>query len=156
MGFLPWKIQVAFPGETQPRQSRATQQAVHAGIFSVSIIHRTPTWTAGSLTCTPMSMYAIVHKGVRTYVTESALKVDSGRKIPCRTVESNLRQRRAGPILYQQSYIPTTDEWNIPGETVQSRSRTARPYGTLQLLPVKRFPLLRLSCQTVDQKHTRG
>ena len=39
---------------------------------------------------------------------ESALKVDSGRKIPCRTWESNLRQRcRAGPMLYQRSYIPT-------------------------------------------------
>ena len=33
-------------------------------------------------------------------VRESALKVDSWRKIPCRTEESNLRQRRAGPILY--------------------------------------------------------
>ena len=33
--------------------------------------------------------------------------VDSGRKIPCRTGESNLRQQRAGPMLYQLSYIPT-------------------------------------------------
>ena len=39
-------------------------------------------------------------------VRESALKVDSGRKIPCRTGESNLRLRRAGPMLYQLSYIP--------------------------------------------------
>ena len=38
---------------------------------------------------------------------ESALKVDSGRKILCRTGESNLFQRRAGPTLYQLSYIPT-------------------------------------------------
>ena len=38
---------------------------------------------------------------------ESALKVDSGRKIPCRTGESNLRQRRAGPTLCKLSYIPT-------------------------------------------------
>ena len=45
--------------------------------------------------------------GVRTHVRESALKVDSGRKIPCRTRKSNLRQRRAGPTLYQLSYIPT-------------------------------------------------
>ena len=35
-----------------------------------------------------------------------AVKVDSGRKIPCRTGESNLRKRRAGPTLYQLSYIP--------------------------------------------------
>ena len=34
-------------------------------------------------------------------VTESALKVDSGRKIPSRIGESNLRQRRDGPMLYE-------------------------------------------------------
>ena len=38
---------------------------------------------------------------------ESVLKVDSGRKIPCRTEESNLHRRCAGPMLYQLSYIPT-------------------------------------------------
>ena len=31
---------------------------------------------------------------------ESALKVNSGRKIPCRPGESNLCQRRASPMLY--------------------------------------------------------
>ena len=40
-------------------------------------------------------------------VRESSLKLDSGRKIPCRTGESNLRKRRAGPTRYQLSYIPT-------------------------------------------------
>ena len=40
-------------------------------------------------------------------VRDFALKVDSGRKIPCRTRESNLCQRRASPMLYQLSYIPT-------------------------------------------------
>ena len=40
-------------------------------------------------------------------VRESALKVDSGRKISCRTVELNLPQWHAGPALYQPSYIPT-------------------------------------------------
>ena len=38
---------------------------------------------------------------------QSALKVDSGRKIPCLTGESNLLQHRAGPMLYQLSYIPS-------------------------------------------------
>ena len=44
---------------------------------------------------------AIAHGGgdVRTHVRESALKVDSTSKIPCRTGESNLRRRRAGPML---------------------------------------------------------
>ena len=58
--------------------------------------------------CAQMLMHAIAHGGVRTHVRESALKVDSGRKIPCRTGESNLRQRCAGPMLYQLSYIPTS------------------------------------------------
>ena len=39
-------------------------------------------------------------------VRESTLKVDFGRKIPCRTGESNMRQRRAGLPLYQLSYLP--------------------------------------------------
>ena len=51
-------------------------------------------------------MYAIARGGIRTHVRESALKVDTGRKIPCRTGESNLRERRAGPTLYQLSYVP--------------------------------------------------
>ena len=54
-----------------------------------------------------MLVHAIAHGGVRTDVRESALKADSGKKkIPCRTGESNLRQRRDGPMLYQLSYIP--------------------------------------------------
>ena len=51
-------------------------------------------------------MRAIARGGIRTHVRESALKVDTGRKIPCRTGESNLRERRAGPTLYQLSYVP--------------------------------------------------
>ena len=45
-------------------------------------------------------------RGARTHVRESALKVDSGRKIPCSTEESNLRQRRNGPMLYQGATPP--------------------------------------------------
>ena len=45
--------------------------------------------------------------GCTDTVTESALEADSWRNIPCRTGESNLRQRRAGPMLYQLSYIPS-------------------------------------------------
>ena len=99
MGFLPWEIRVSFPGESQLRQSRATQPTVDAGCFSVSIIHGTLTWTTGSLTFAQMLIRAIAHGGVRTHVIESALKVDSGRKIPRRAGESNLRQRRDGPML---------------------------------------------------------
>ena len=42
----------------------------------------------------------------RDTVRESALKVDSGREIPCHTGDSNLRQQRASPTLYQLNYIP--------------------------------------------------
>ena len=107
MGFLPWEIQVAFPGESQLRQSRATQPTVHARCFSVSIIHRTLTWTTGFLAYAQMLMHAIAHGCVWTHVRQSTLKVDSGRKIPYRTMKLNPHQRRAGPMLYQLSYIPT-------------------------------------------------
>ena len=32
-GFLPWEIRIAFPEESQLRQSRTTQPTVHAGFF---------------------------------------------------------------------------------------------------------------------------
>ena len=54
VGFLLWEIRVAFPGDRQLRQSRTTQPTVHAGCFSVFIVHRTLTWTTGSLTCVQM------------------------------------------------------------------------------------------------------
>ena len=63
MRFLPREIWDAFPRESQLRQSRTTQPTVHAGCFSISIIHRTPTWTTGSLTCAQMLMHAVAHRG---------------------------------------------------------------------------------------------
>ena len=45
-------------------------------------------------------------RGCRDTERESALKVDRERKVPCRTGESNLLERRACPTLYQLSYIP--------------------------------------------------
>ena len=54
MGFLPWKIWVAFPEESQLWQCCATQPMVNAGCFSVSITHWPLTWTTGSLTCLQM------------------------------------------------------------------------------------------------------
>ena len=61
---FPREIRVAFPGESQLRQDRATQPTVHAWWFSVSIIHRNLTWTTRSLT--QMEMHAIAHGGLRT------------------------------------------------------------------------------------------
>ena len=51
---------------------------------------------------------------------ESALKVDSGRKIPRSTGESNLRRQRAGPTLYQLSYTP------IQAETLEKDGHTCK------------------------------
>ena len=107
IGFLSCEIQVAFPGKSQLRQSRATQPKVHVGCFIVSIIHPTLTWTTGSYNvCTDVNACDCT-QGCTDTVRESALKVDSGRIIPRRTVESNLRRWRACPMLYQLSYIPT-------------------------------------------------
>ena len=44
-------------------------------------------------------------RGCTDTVGESALKVDSGRKIPCHNGESNLPKRHAGPMLFQLNYI---------------------------------------------------
>ena len=79
MRFIPWEIRVAFPGKSQLRQSRATQPTVHAGYFSVSIIHRTLIRTTGYLTCAQKVMHSIAQGVVRTQVRESALKIDSWR-----------------------------------------------------------------------------
>ena len=59
-------------------------------------------------------------RGCTDTVKESALKVHCGRKIPCRTGESNQPWQRTGPMLYQLSYIPTcvtvvsTTRVNVP------------------------------------------
>ena len=89
MGLLPSEIRVAFPGESQLRQSRATQPPVHAGCSSVSIIHRTRTWTMRSLTCAQMLLNVIAHGKCSDTVRESALKADSGEKnsLPNRGIE---------------------------------------------------------------------
>ena len=59
----------------------ATQPMVHAGCFSIFIIHRTPTWTTGSLTCMQMLMHVIAQGGAHT-IREFAPKVDSWGKNP--------------------------------------------------------------------------
>ena len=76
------------------------------------MIQQPLTWTTGTLTCTQMLMHATAHGGVWTHIRQSALKVDSGRKITWHTKESNLRQQHAGTTLHQQSYIPTP--WESP------------------------------------------
>ena len=105
MRLLAWKIRVSFPGESHLRPSCAIQPTILAGCFSVFIILRKLTWTTGSLTCAQMWMHAIAHGGYE-HRKRVCTEIDSGRKIPCRTEESNLRRWSAGPMLYQLSYIP--------------------------------------------------
>ena len=101
-GFPPWEVLVVFPKESQLGQSRDTQPTVHAGCFSVSIIPRTLTWTAGSITCTHKLMHAIALGGIRTQYENLHWKLTLGeKKMPCRTGDSNLRRQRSGPMLYQ-------------------------------------------------------
>ena len=107
MGFLPWeKFGLSSPGKAScdtvalpnPRCMLGVlcfhnppNSGVNYGIFKVSRCNK-------ACDCT---------RGCKDTVREPAPKVDSGRKILCRTGESNLRQRRAGPMLYQLSYVPT-------------------------------------------------
>ena len=105
MGFLSWEIRVAFPGESQLRQIRATQPTVHAGWFSVSVINRPLTWTTRSYERTDVNACdcTLGCRDTRKRVyTESGLR----EKNLCCTGESNLRQRRAGPMLRQLSSNP--------------------------------------------------
>ena len=91
---------------------------VRAGYVWVAIIHRTLTWTTHkhwiSYVCADYRIFI-----VRTDVNacdctractdtgrESALKVDSGKKNPCRTWESNQCQRRTGPMLWPTELHP--------------------------------------------------
>ena len=94
-GFSRGKFRLLSLGKASS-DTRATQPTVHAGCFSVSIIHQTLTWAMGSLMCAQMLMRVIAQGSVRTHIRESALKVDSWRKISCRTRELNLRQRCDG------------------------------------------------------------
>ena len=49
-------------------------------------------WCSGSLTCADMLLHAIAHGGCSDTVRQSALEADSGRKISCRTGDSNPQQ----------------------------------------------------------------
>ena len=65
---------------------------------------------------------------------ESALKVDSGGKIPCHTRESNLPQQHACLMLYQLSYIPTPIIKDFFSEKVPKEFVTVGFQGSLLLL----------------------
>ena len=77
--FPPMFLQLYCPIWESSCDSHTTQPPVHAGCFSVSIIHQTLTWTTGSLACIQIVMHACnctQARGVWTHVwvcTESWL-----------------------------------------------------------------------------------
>ena len=97
MGFLSWEIRSPpLPGESQLRQSRATQPTVHTGCL---IIHNplNSDMDYGIFNVRTDVNACDCTLGCTDTLRDSALKVDSWRKIPCRTGESNLRRQRALP-----------------------------------------------------------
>ena len=105
-GISPIGNSGCLPGDSQLRQSRATQPTVHVRCFS-----RFRNSPHSNMDYRILNVRTDVNvcnstRGCTDTVRDPALKVDSGRKIPCRTGGSNLRQRRAGPTLCQLSYIP--------------------------------------------------
>ena len=107
IGFLPCEIRVAFPGESQLRQSRATQLTVSCWVFWCLRNPPNSDINYGIFNVRTDVNACDCTRGCTDTSRESALKVDSGRKIAFRTGESNPRRRRAGPMLYQLSYSPT-------------------------------------------------
>ena len=124
---------VTFPGESQLRQSRATQPTVHAGCFSASMIHRTADMDYERSNVRTGVNARDCTRGCTDTLRESALKADSKRKIPCRNGKSNLRQRRAGPMLYQLSYVATPTTYYSQAKILHypskfgGQSRTVQP-----------------------------
>ena len=107
VGFLPWQIPAAFL-----RGKLAAAEwcyPTYGACWVFQCFHNPPN---SDMDCGIFNVRTYVNacdctRACTDTVRESALKVDWGRKIPCRTGESNLPQRRAGPTLYQLSYIPT-------------------------------------------------
>ena len=103
-GISPMGNSGCFPrGKPAATESRYPTFCCMLGVLVFPYSTELLTWTTGFLTCAQMLMHAVAHEGVRTHVRESALQEESGRKIPRRTGESNLPQRRDGPTLYQLS-----------------------------------------------------
>ena len=105
MGLPPWEILVAFPRESQLRQSRYRTYGASWVFYRFHNPPNSDMYHKISNVRTDVNACSCT-RGCTDTVRESALKTDSGKKIPSCTGDSNLRQQRAGPMLYQLSYIP--------------------------------------------------
>ena len=103
--FFHGKSRLLSPGKASCG-SRATQPRVHAGCFSVSIIHQTMTWTTGSLALAQMLMRAVAHVGCghckRVCAGSWLSEKNSLAALGNRTCLSDTLVQH-----YQLSYIPT-------------------------------------------------
>ena len=79
MGFLPWEIRVAFPGESQLRRSCATQSMMHAGCF---YMHNLPNSNMDNRIFNVHKDVnaTIAHEGVRTALESLHWKLTLGEK----------------------------------------------------------------------------
>ena len=99
MGFSPWQIRIAFPGESRLRQNRATQPTVHVGCFCVSLYPPNSDMDHG--------IFNVHTRGCTDTVRESALKVDREKNpLPHRRFEPASAACRSD-ALYQLSYTRT-------------------------------------------------
>ena len=107
-GISPMGYSDCFPPGKPAATEPATQPTMHAGCFGVSIIHRTLDMDYRIFNVrTNVNACDFTHGGVRTHVRESALKVDFGRGTSFRSGESNVFQRRNGPMLHQWATSPS-------------------------------------------------
>ena len=105
--FFPIGNSSRFPrGKPAATESHYTTYGACWVFFCVSIIHRTLTWITGSL------MFNVNACNCTRGCTDTCKRVCTENwlweKNPLPHRESNLRQRRAGPMLYQLSYISTS------------------------------------------------
>ena len=97
---------------TWVRHSHHKSSATHS--YQCVQYFRVQTMYLGFLTCTQMLVNVIAHSGCVDTIRESALETDSGRKMLCRTRDSNPHQRCAGlfsRMLYQLSYWWNSIYW---------------------------------------------
>ena len=86
------------------------------------------------LTCAQTLMRAIAHGGCKDTVRESAPEVDSGRKIPCRTDDSNPRQYCAW-LFSRTLYQPSTLRAPLSGTFLQTLPDLVTPLKGHSLSP---------------------
>ena len=111
--FSHGKFNLLSQGESQMRQSH---YPIYGACWMFECFHNPPhsdmdyrIFNIYAHKCWCMQLHSGVHTHLKRVYTESWLwKLDSGRKIPCHTGESNLHQWDASLMLYQLSYIPSS------------------------------------------------